>query len=434
MAPVMCFARPQLISNQVRQRLDIQENRLSRVGHALEEQVKAQDAVVAVYHRMRIELQDLHRRALSDAAAPSDALKFADESISSVLSLSSAFDKFDVDLSGGIDVHEIRAALHALGLNADSDQAGRILKAYDAYPDQLVDVKEFTAIVRDVRILLTFDRDGTGTLDSRELHPALVSLGLKTTADHADAILRYFDADCSGRLDLVEMSALVRSLQTFQRYDVDGSGAIDIDELRPALRKLGLATSSASNAAILQRYDSDQSGQIELAEFAVLVRDLSLFREFDVNGDGVLDAAELEPALKQLGLLSAVGSSLVAQILRAWDTDRNESFDLLEFAQLVSDIRVFRIADTDGDGSLDIHELGPALQRLGVDVSTLRAADAMARYDVDRSGGIDLEEFASLVHDLQDVAAPIPDPVGGGDPDDEEIRPRRRLFVEGSPM
>ena len=127
--------------------------------------------------------------------------------------------------------------------------------------------------------------------------------------------------------------------------------------------------------------------------------------------------------------MAQVGPNLADKILRAWDTDRNDTFDLLEFAQLVSDIRVFRIADTDGDGQLDVHELAPALKRLGVDMSMTKTADALARYDIDRSGGIDIEEFASLVHDLQGSAAVAQ----SGDADDE-VAPRRRLFVEGSPL
>lgn len=139
------------------------------------------------------------------------------------------------------------------------------------------------------RLLLLFDADGDGTLDTSELTKALAEMGVAAPAEQCDAILRWFDADRSGQLDLVEFASLVRSLQArhgvddaaneysrkisprsleisaappqiFNRFDIDGSGAIDVDELRPALRYLGLRldeTSAPGGAQnILRRCDT----------------------------------------------------------------------------------------------------------------------------------------------------------------------------------
>eukprot|EP00966_Prymnesium_polylepis_P266569 6158326-Prymnesium_polylepis.1 len=105
-----------------------------------------------------------------------------------------------------------------------------------------------------------------------------------------------------GVIDLVEFSALVRSVQVFARYDLDRSGGIDVHELRPALRRLGLGVSAPQVTAILRRYDANGDMRIDLVEFAVLVRELQLFASFDRNGDGSLQASELRPALHKLGL------------------------------------------------------------------------------------------------------------------------------------
>ena len=41
---------------------------------------------------------------------------------------------------------------------------------------------------------------------------------------------------------------------------------------------------------MLRRYDADDSGRIDLAEFAALVRELQLLVSFDKDGDGVSEA------------------------------------------------------------------------------------------------------------------------------------------------
>ena len=123
----------------------------------------------------------------------------------------------------------------------------------------------------------------------------------------------------------------MRTVQAFTRYDTDGSGAIDIDEMRDALRKLGVKAGSLEESQLFRkyedarrrlakdclhrrlllslfslalfpslfltrtphpppplRYDADGSGTIELCEFATLVRDLQLYATYDTNFDGRL--------------------------------------------------------------------------------------------------------------------------------------------------
>ena len=112
-----------------------------------------------------------------------------------------------------------------------------------------------------------------------------------------------FDVDESGTIDLVEgFQHFVRTAQAFVRYDKDQSGAIDADEMRDALRKLGIKAGALEESDLFRRYDADGSGEIELHEFATLVRDLQLFAAFDTNADGSIDSEELHEALIRLGM------------------------------------------------------------------------------------------------------------------------------------
>ena len=88
---------------------------------------------------------------------------------------------------------------------------------------------------RFTSLLLLFDADGDGALDTSELTKALAEMGVAAPAEQCDAILRWFDADGSGQLDLVEFASLVRSLQA--RHVVDDAAHEYSREISPRRRR-----------------------------------------------------------------------------------------------------------------------------------------------------------------------------------------------------
>ena len=62
--------------------------------------------------------------------------------------------------------------------------------------------------------------------------------------------------------------------RAFNRFDADGSGDIDADELHDALSVLGMSSSGTQAKAILTRYTSGGRKSMRLNEFAKLVEDL----------------------------------------------------------------------------------------------------------------------------------------------------------------
>ena len=62
----------------------------------------------------------------------------------------------------------------------------------------------------------------------------------------------------------------------------------------------------------------------------------------------------------------------------------------------------FNEFDWNRDGHMDASELSRALQKLGVSADRQQTEVVLAKYDVDRSGAIELAEFAKLVADLSD--------------------------------
>jgi len=161
------------------------------------------------------------------------------------------------------------------------------------------------ADVRDT--FMRHDRSRSGRLDYRELRNTLEALSLDCTTSHAADLLKRYDADGNGLLDLDEFYTMVRELREWQwstcppdvrakflEFDKDRNGRLDYGELRNALQAhaaascsstrlrasvhprcfalsahshlqaLGLDTSRQHAASLLARYDKDRSGALLL--------------------------------------------------------------------------------------------------------------------------------------------------------------------------
>ena len=110
------------------------------------------------------------------------------------------------------------------------------------------------------------DRDKNGYISTRELTGALKELHLPTDTQGAVAILHQFDRDSDGRLDLPEFAMLLRKMRSlqgldpssataslrasFRAYDARGIGTISVADVRPALMRSGVDTSSGVAVAI----------------------------------------------------------------------------------------------------------------------------------------------------------------------------------------
>lgn len=108
-------------------------------------------------------------------------------------------------------------------------------------------------------------------------------------------------------------------LKVFQGFDQNGDGTIDEFELLDALRSLWLGQSVLTPSEISELFrvaDADGDGQINFAEFSAMLGGMdedaveggspqeaeitAAFHQFDVNGDGRIDADELRQALTVL--------------------------------------------------------------------------------------------------------------------------------------
>lgn len=129
--------------------------------------------------------------------------------------------------------------------------------------------------------------------DYKELMPALIWLGFEASEEQAALLVRRYDANSSGLLDLSEFAELVSQLRawqqlstgvpvvsvvtmreikaTFDVFDADGSGLIDLDELKGAMRAQGFKVTDREVRKMMAEVDEDESGEIDFEEFLLMM-------------------------------------------------------------------------------------------------------------------------------------------------------------------
>ncbi|XP_020022092.2 calcyphosin [Castor canadensis] len=135
------------------------------------------------------------------------------------------------------------------------------------------------------RFFRRLDRDGSRSLDARELRRGLAELGLVLDKAEAEGVCRRWDRDGSGTLDLEEFLQALRPPMSqarkavisaaFAKLDRSGDGVVTVDDLRgvysghahPKVRS-GEWTEEEALHCFLDTFDaSNKDGQVTLAEF-----------------------------------------------------------------------------------------------------------------------------------------------------------------------
>ena len=392
-----------------------------------------------------------------------------------------AFREFDLDNNGRIDANELREALRRLGMTTSGAQAREVLAKYDTQAaDGGLDVHEFEVLVGDLarfmgidprtlglgggatdaalerKIRLAFERfdaDRNGAIDAGELREALAHLGMRADGSQAVQVLRQYDADRSGGIELREFSQLVKDLieyqgrsggaagglgepghgvahdvrQAFAYFDRDKNGSIDAEELKGALKHLGIDANSSQAAAILRQYDADRNRTLDLEEFGRLVRDIRLFTE----------GGSREQIAKQLGRPEVADlfqrhRAALDELFNAYALVDEDGGGLYPTGDAEdAEVRAaFASFDRDSSGGIDATELTGALAKLGLRASSQQTQRVLARYDSDASRTLELDEFRQLVYDLKAFQGGSGAGGGGGGGDAPASRTPRLLALE----
>ena len=130
-----------------------------------------------------------------------------------------------------------------------------------------------------------------------------------------------------------------------------------------------------------------------------------LFREWDVNGNGLIDKMELRDAVKALGYDQP--NTIVDAVFAEYDTDGSGEMAYIEYlryslrdALMRSVHRVmtlFKQWDHDGSGSVDKTEFRKAIKELGFDAPVEALDEIFNEMDADQGGCVDFKELNKVL-------------------------------------
>ena len=142
--------------------------------------------------------------------------------------------------------------------------------------------------------------------------------------------------------------------ETFKYFDKNGDGKISAVELGEVLRSIGIASTHEELEAMVREVDCDNDGFIDLGEFIKLNKLTqeatddgdsehktmeAAFDVFDINKDGFISATELHRVLSGLGEVLTEEDCHV--MIRNVDRNGDMLVDFSEFKYLMQDTRVF---------------------------------------------------------------------------------------------
>ncbi|MEJ1286036.1 hypothetical protein NN561_017039 [Cricetulus griseus] len=127
-----------------------------------------------------------------------------------------------------------------------------------------------------------FDKDGDGTITTKELGTVMRSLGQNPTEAELQDMINEVDADGNGTIDFPEfLTMMARKMkdtdseeeirEAFRVFDKDGNGYISAAELRHVMTNLGEKLTDEEVDEMIREADIDGDGQVNYEEFVQMM-------------------------------------------------------------------------------------------------------------------------------------------------------------------
>jgi len=140
--------------------------------------------------------------------------------------------------------------------------------------------EEQTAEFREAFAL--FDKDGDGTISTKELGMVMNSLGQKPTPQELENMIREVDIDGNGEIDFDEfLTMMAKKLketdleedirEAFRVFDNKATGTISTQELRHIMSNLGEKMKDSEIDEMILHADIDGDGMVNYNEWVTMM-------------------------------------------------------------------------------------------------------------------------------------------------------------------
>jgi len=133
-----------------------------------------------------------------------------------------------------------------------------------------------------------FDADGSGTIDVKELKVAMRALGFEPKKEEIKKLVSEYDKDGSGTIDfndfltmmttkMTEKDSKEEILKAFRLFDDDETGRISFKNLKRVAKELGENLTDEELQEMIDEADRDGDGEINEGEFLRIMKKTSLY-------------------------------------------------------------------------------------------------------------------------------------------------------------
>ncbi|CDW86069.1 UNKNOWN [Stylonychia lemnae] len=132
-----------------------------------------------------------------------------------------------------------------------------------------------------------FDKDGSGNIDIHELRDAMKALGVYLNKEKVKAVMKDMDADGSGTVEFDEFKQLMKVKikernseeelrRSFRIYDEDDTGKISFADLKRVAQELKADLTDDEIKGMIYEADRDRDGEVSCDEFLRIMRKAKL--------------------------------------------------------------------------------------------------------------------------------------------------------------
>ena len=170
----------------------------------------------------------------------------------------------------------------------------------------------------------------SGMMTTDELRYAIEEMGYEITDEQLRQLMREFDADESGGMELLEFTALMARMlgyrelpseqhkllrKVFDYVDSDKDGEITPEELKAVVERFGMRMPASQLDMYLAEFDANGDGLINVTEFCNLMS--KLHGRLGITTNPVMVAKDLQLTVRKLEQLVSGNAARTAQALDA---------------------------------------------------------------------------------------------------------------------